>query len=349
MRNSNVTIGMDVSDKYVHLAVIDDSGDVARRDRIPNREPAIRKWFAPYGGARVAMEVGPHSPWMSRLLSGVGMNVVLGNPREIKLISGSHRKNDPIDAEKLGRLARVDPKLLKPVHHRSEATQATLAIIRARDAAVRARTLLINAVRGQTKAVGGRIRSCKSEAFHKYADDVPEILRVALVPLFRSIRELNELIVDYDRRISALCNEVYPTTALFRQIWGVGDLTALIFLLTIENPQRFPSSRTVGAYFGLTPRQDQSGEVDKDLGITKAGDVHVRRLLVQCAHRILSELGPDSDLRRFGLRLVQHGGATKKAKRRAVVAVARKLAVLMHRLWITGEEYAPLRNASKAA
>jgi transposase len=344
-----VTIGVDISDKYLHLAVVDEGGKTVLNERIANREPAIRKWFGKFRGARVALEVGTHSPWLSRLLAGMGLEVIVGNPRQIGLISGSNQKNDRIDAEKLARLARLDPDLLHPVEHRSEATQCGLAMLRARDVTVGARTSLINSVRGQVKAMGGRIPTGSAETFHQRLDNVPEALRDAMRPLLRCIEALSKEIRHYDKVIEDFCHSAYPETEMFLQIWGVGEVTSLAFLLTIEQPGRFKKSRDVGPYLGLTRRQDQSGDTDKELRITKAGDQLVRRLLVQCAHRILSEHGPDTDLRRFGLRLIERGGGTKKAKRRAVVAVARKLAILMHRLWVSGEVYEPLRNASKAA
>lgn len=348
-KRNPVTIGMDIGDKHLHLAVVDDHGETVVRDRIANSEPAIRKWFGRYSGARVALEVGTHSPWLSRLLKTINLEVIVGNPRQIGLISGSNQKNDRIDAEKLARLARVDPQLLHPVEHRSEATQCGLATIRARDVAVGARTSLINSVRGQVKAMGGRMPKGSAETFHRRIEDVPEVLRDAMRPLMRCIEALTKEIAHYDDAIEELCHTVYPQTETFLQIWGVGEVTSLAYLLTIEHPGRFRKSRDVGPYLGLTRRQDQSGDTDKELRITKAGDQLVRRLLVQCAHRVLSEHGPDTDLRRVGLRLVERGGGTKKAKRRAVVAVARKLAVLLHRLWVSGEVYEPLRNAPKAA
>src|ERR1035437_9476712 len=134
----------------------------------------------------------------------------------------------------------------------------------------------------------------------------------------------------------------YPQTALLTQVSGVWTLTAMAFVLTIEDPQRFARSRDVGCYLGLRPKQQDSGERSPQLRITKAGDSYLRKMLVSCAHYIIGPFGPDTDLRRWGLKLCERGG--KNAKKRAVVAVARKLAVLLHRLWVTGEVYEPLRS-----
>lgn len=341
--HSSLTLGMDISDKHCHLAVLDDSGSVVLRDRVRTTREAVGAWFDRFSPAdvqRVALEVGPHSPWLSRMLTAEGFEVVVGNPRKIALISGSDNKSDEVDAETLARLARVDPALLSPVQHRSEATQSARAMLKARDAAVRSRTALINTVKGQAKAVGHPMTGGSAAAFHHRTDELPEVLAAALAPLLQLIGQLTAQIQHYDRVIDELCVEVYPETELMTAIWGVGNLTALAFVLTIEVPERFPTSHAVGSYLGLRPRRDQSGDVDRQLRITKAGDPFLRRLLVQCAHRILNANGPDCDLKRWGLRLADRGGKT--AKKRAVVAVARKLAVLMHRLWVNGMVYDPL-------
>ncbi len=122
-------------------------------------------------------------------------------------------------------------------------------------------------------------------------------------------------------------------------------MTALSFVLVLEDSGRIENSRSVGPFLGLTPKRDQSGQTDKQLRITKAGNAYLRRLLVQCAQYILGEFGPDCDLRRFGLKLAERGG--KNAKRRAVVAVARKLAVVMHHLWKVGGDYDPLHQRNR--
>lgn len=344
--DSILTIGMDISDKYCHLAVLDDGGAVVQRDRVQTTRRALVAWFgklSPEDVLRVALEVGPHSPWLSRLLAERGFEVVVGNPRKIALISGSDDKCDPVDAETLARLARVDPRLLSPVQHRSEATQSARALLKSRDIAVRGRTALINTVKGQSKAVGHPLTGGSADTFHRRTDELPEMLAHALTPLMSVIEELTRQIHHYDRVIAELCVEVYPETQLMTAIWGVGNLTALAFVLTIEVPERFPSSRAVGSYLGLRPRRDQSGDVDRQLRITKSGDPFLRRLLLQCAHRVMDDRGPDCDLQRWGLRLAARGGAL--AKKRAVVAVARKLAVLMHRLWVNGLVYDPLHQA----
>ena len=260
---------------------------------------------------------------------------------------GGTNKNDRIDARKLARLARVDPELLKPIQHRGDREHCDLALITAREFLVSMRTDAINMVRGMVKADGGRVASCSSDSFTHWAGEVlPENLKNALAPILEQIDEVSERIREYDEGIEHLANTQYPQTKLLTQITGVGTLTAMMFLLTIGDPWRFQRSRDVGCYLGLRPKRDQSGQWDPQLGMSRRGDSRLRKTLVTCAHYILGPHGPDSDLRRWGLKLAAPG---KNAKKKAVVAVARKLAVLLHRLLTTGEEYRPLKNASLAA
>jgi transposase len=234
------------------------------------------------------------------------------------------------------------------VRHRSARAQADLAVVRGRDALVAARTQLINACRGMVKAMGGRLPNCTTTAFvSKVKSSIPPELQAALRPLLASIRVLSEQIENCDRKVRSLASEQYPQTKLLQQVKGVGPLVALTYVLTLEDPHRFASSRAVGSYLGLCPRQSESGNSAPQLGVTKAGSGHLRRLLVQSAQYILSSLASDSRLRRWGLNLASRGG--KNAKRRAVIAVARKLAVLLHKLWVTGQVYEPLFGISQAA
>ncbi|MGH2372011.1 MAG: IS110 family transposase, partial [bacterium] len=270
---------------------------------------------------------------------------LVANARQLRLIYGSDRKSDRVDAETLARLGRLDPALLKPIRHRSTEAQADLAQLRARDALVRTRTLLINHVRGAVKAWGGRLLACSAPACgSKAGPGVPHELRAALGPLLELIARLTPEIRGMERQLERLATARYPETARLRQPSGVGLLTALCYVLTLEDPGRFRQSRAVGPYLGLCPRQDQSGGRDAQLRITKRGDAMLRRLLVSGAQYILGPFGPESDLRHWGLRLAARGG--KNAKKRAVVAVARKLATLLHRLWVSGAVYQPLRAAA---
>jgi len=340
---STVTIGMDLGDKKIQICVLDARGRKVREGSVANTAATLRKYFQRYAGAVVAMETGTHSPWISRLLASLGCQVLIGNSRKLRMIWSNPRKSDLRDAEMLARIARFDPELLCPVQHRSEQAHADLELVKARDVLVRNRRTLINHVRGAVKAFGVRVPRCSAESLPLRAlPCLPEIVRPALLPVLETIQRLTDQIRDYDRRVARVSREQYPETQGLQQITGVGPLTSLAFVLTLEEPQRFEKSRSVGAYLGLTPKRDQSGETDKQLRITKAGNKYLRQLLVTCGHYILGPFGPDCDLRRYGLRIAARGG--KNAKKRAVVAVARKLSVLLHRLWKTGAVYEPLRS-----
>jgi transposase len=337
----SMTMGIDLGDRISHVAVVDDSGEVTERFRVTTTRTGFEDAFGERAAVRVVMEATTHSRWVSSLLGALGHEVVVANPRSLALIYKQQRKNDKRDAELLARVGRLDPQLLSPIQHRSDDAHADLSMVTTRDSLVRARTSLISCVRGMVKAFGERLPSCSADSFHhKAAPHIPQPLLPAVQSLLRSIAKLTEEIHLLDRKITQLSKTKYPDTALLQQVAGVGPITALTFVLTLESPQRVSQSRQVGAYLGLVPRQDQSGAVDKQLRITKAGNGYLRRLLVQCAHHILGRFGPDTDLQRWGNRLSERGG--KNARKRAVVAVARKLAVLLHTLWSTGEQYVPV-------
>ena len=339
-----VTVGLDVGDRYTHIHALGGGGEVLRERRVRTAAAALGAALTGLPRSRVVLEAGPRSPWLSRVVAELGHEVVVANPRQVALIARSQRKTDRLDAEWLARLGRFDPQLLAPIRHRSEQSQHDLAVVRARDALVRTRTLLINHVRGAVKACGAALPSCTAEAFHrKMAEHIPAGLQPALLPLVETIGELTARIAAARRQVEALC-EAYPETAALRQVTGVGPITALTFVLTIEDPGRFPKNREVGAYLGLVPQQRESGERTPQLRISKSGDAGLRRLLVQAAHYILGPFGPDTDLRRWGERYAATGAGN--AKKRAVVGVARRLAVLLLALWRTGEAYEPLRHAA---
>jgi transposase len=344
MEDHSTIIGLDLGDRYSNYCVLNGDGEIVEEVRIRTTVQGISKAFSRYQCARIAMEVGTHSPWVSRLVSGMGHEVLVANARKVRLICQSDKKNDSLDAQTLARLARVDWRLLAPIEHRGEQAQLDLAVIRVRDAVVASRTKLINHVRGMVKSFGGRISKCSAEAFCSRAlEEMPGELRETLWPVVKTIGDLSRQIRGYDRQIEAMAEQRYPEARVLTQISGVGLLTALAYMLVLEDPHRFKKSRSVGAYLGLRPRMNQSGQSDRQLRITKAGDELLRRFLVGSGQYILGPFGPDCDLRRWGLALAARGG--KNAKKRAVVAVARKLSVLLHRLWVTGEVYESFRVA----
>ena len=341
-----LTIGLDLGDKYSTLHVLSSEGELQEEGRVRTTQETLKARFSSFPASRVAIEVGTHSPWVSRLLKDCGHEVLVANPRRLRLIYENDRKDDKVDAQYLARVARLDPKLLAPIEHRRLETQKHLTMIRVRDALVRTRSKLINVVRCSVKSVGGRLRGANPDNFHrKVLDDLPEEVRKELSPVIDAIQCLNTKIAECNKMVEEVSELKYPETLRLRQPKGVGPLTALAFVLILEDPRRFKKSRDVGAYLGLVPRKNQSGDQDPQLGITKAGDTLLRRLLVNCAQYIMGPFGEASDLRSHGEKIAAHGG--KNAKKRAVVAVARKLSVVLHRLWLSGEDYEPLRNTRK--
>ena len=345
-----LTVGIDLGDRSSRYCILDEQGEVLAEGSVATTKKGLSQVFGSKRRSRTVLEVGTHSPWVSRHLAELGHEVIVANPRRVRLITDSSRKDDRLDAKTLARLARIDPELLSPVRHRGEQAQADLMVIRARALLVEVRTMLVNAVRGLAKSYGERLGSCGTgQVREELASSLSEPLQNALRPLLAQVESVSRRIRDYDEQIEDIGKSRYPESELLKQVHGVGTLTALTYVLTIQDPYRFRRSRDAGAYFGLRPRRRDSGDSRPQLRITKEGDAYVRKLLVQCAHHILGPFGPDSDLRRWGLELAARGG--KNAKKRALVAVARKLAVLLHKLWATGEVYEPLhvRSGNNAA
>ena len=343
-RRQEMTIGMDLGDKTSRYCVLNGDGEVIQEQSVATTKKGMLRVFGARKRCRIAMEVGTHSPWVSRLLGGMGHEVIVANARQVQLISASSRKDDRLDAQTLARLARVDPQLLRPIRHRSEKAQAHLMSIRVRAALVETRTGLVNAARGLAKSVGERLPNCDTDQMGVgRGEGLPQPLLETLEPLLEIVESLTEKIQESDAKIEQIARSEYPETELLKQVCGVGTLIALTFVLTVEDRERFQKSRDVGCYVGLRPKRSDSGESQPQLRITKEGDIYLRKMLVQGAHCILGRRGPDTDLKRWGLKLAARGG--KNAKKRAIVAVARKLGILLHRLWVTAEVYEPLRNS----
>lgn len=343
-QGTKLAAGVDLGDRESRVVILDAEGEVGESWSVRTRPEDFRRAFGGLPRLRIAMETGSPSRWASRLLEELGHEVLVGHARQLRLIHGGHTKSDRLDAEKLARLVRLDPKLLNPVYRRSDQGQSDLLLCRARGHLVQCRTKLANLVRGSVKSFGIRLGRCTVEQLARTARaKLSEGLRETLDPVLDQLEELTRRIRGYDHRIEEVAQARYPVTAQLRQVNGVGPVTSLAYVVAVEDPDRFAGSRRVGSYFGLRPGRDQSGDQDVPQRITKAGNPFVRGLLLQCAHYMLGAHGKDSDLRRYGLRIASRGG--KIAKRKALVAVARKLAVLLHRLWITGEVYDPLRVA----
>jgi len=339
------TIGIDLGDQKSDYCLVNQAGAVIEEGRVATRAKELVELLGQWAGARVVIEASTHSPWVSDLVSEVGQEVVVANMRELPR---QRQKTDRADARRLAQWGRVDVAMLKPIWHRPAGERGDLAVLRSRGELVALRTGLVNHVRGLVKSHGGRLPGCSPEAFaRRNWAQVPEALRTAVEPVLRVLLSVNEQIAVLNQAIARLCRK-YEETRRLQTVPGVGELTALAFRLTLSDPTRFDDSRSVGAYLGLVPARAQSGQQDPHLGISKNGDRELRRLLAQAACYILGPFGPDSALRRWGLQLkqasVQRNGKSK-GHRRAMVAVARKLSVILHRMWVTGEDYRPFPQA----
>lgn len=340
------TVGMDLGDRKHSVCVLDGAGRVIHKARIANDRPELRALAQQWKGALFVMEVGGHSPWISRYMEGLGCRVIVANARKVRAIYQSERKDDDRDAEQLARIARVDASLLYPVQHGTEQEQRDMLAIKLRDALVSSRVGLINAVRFTLKSLGYTVCNPATERFHKKVrEEVPDAVQRVIEPMLAVLEATTEQIKVMEREIARLIKEQYREAQRLEQIPGVGPVTSLCFVLKVGDAQRFGRVRDIGAYLGLVPKRDQSGKVDKELGISKCGDRTLRRLLVNCAQYIMGPFGPPGALRSCGERLA---GTTAKEKKRAVIAVARKLAVVMLSMWKNGSAYEARAPQSEA-
>ena len=344
----NVVVGLDLGDRHSQLCLLNLEGNIVERHRIRTNLEAFEKFFDAWASMRVVFEAGTHSLWVWRLLKRLGHQPLMANTYHLALITHSMSKNDQRDAAVLGELGLRMPELLHAVHPCSLSTQVDRTVLRARDSAVQARTKLINMVRGTVKSFGERLPKCTTEAFAKKGGAaLPSYLEDTLGPLLLVIQHLSDEIRRYDKKIKQLGEEKYPQTRRMRSIHGVGPITSLAFVLNLDNDvTQLKTSRGAGVRMGLRPKQRDSGKSAPELSITKSGDAMLRRLLVQCGQYILGPFGTDSRLRRWGLKLAARGG--KAAKRKAVVAVARKLAILLHVLWKRDIDFDPLYGMKEA-
>lgn len=329
-------IGLDLAVKTARAAVLDASGELVQECSLRATESGLRRFFAGQASCLVVIETGGTSAWVQRLAEEAGHEVLVANSRRVKLISEASRKTDRVDALTLARLGQADPALLAPVRHRSEQTQRGRGLLRVRLSLVRQRAESINVVRGLLRGFGYRVRSGAAERFTQRLGQLQlpaELLEMVRLPL-ETIDHLSAQVEKADRAIERLADE-HPVIDLLQTVPGVGRLIATSYVLCIEDPTRFAKARDVAGYLGLTPRVHQSGATLRLGGITKQGDGEMRRLLVQGAH-VLLRCQRDSDLKRWGLALKQRLGT-----KRAVVAVARKLAILLLVTWRDGAAFEP--------
>jgi len=334
-------LALDLGDRVTTLARRED--DKIIHEDLETCPEVLHARFVEEPPAQVVFEAGSQSHWISWMLEDLGHEPLVVHPRRLKMITDSSRKTDRADATWLLLLGESDLQILEPISVRSRDQQADLVRLRTRQTLVRMRVNAIHAVRGHAKLFGCALASGSPDAFPKRARaGLCRELRIACAPLLVHIESLTRSIRRIDAELDAVA-ERRPETQCMLQVPSIGVITALTFVLTLQDVDRFPNNRQVGAAVGLVPRKRASGMRNPELRITKTGDTELRRLLVLAAHRMMRTTAPDSDIKRFGLRLAERGG--KNAKKRAAVAVARKISVLLAALWRSGEVYEPLRGA----
>jgi transposase len=336
--STKLFIGMDVSEEKIEIFILPTDGKGVNGS-IGNNPADINKFLDKFDPSEItiAMETGTHSPWLNELMEAKGIKTYVANARKLRMIYTSDKKSDERDAEMLARIAKFDPKLLSPIEHRDKKSRINLSVIKSRDVLVRSRTTMMNSARGQLRSFGIKTTTLKPSSFTQSAYKIlPPELKESLEGLLNQIRLLELEIKKYDKKIDKLC-KTYTETQKLRQVKGVGPLVALTYVLTIYNPKRFKSGNRLASYIGLVPKRKQSGEMDKQLGITKTGDALLRKLMIQSANYILGPFGEECDLRDFGMKIMARGGNI--AKKKAKVAVARKLSKLLLKLWTTDEKY----------
>ena len=344
-----ITIGMDLGNEKHAVCALDQAGKVLWRRDVANTPEALRPFFKENAGATVAMETGLCCRWISALAKSCGCEVLVGNARRLAAIWQSKQKNDENDALMLARLARADRELFHPVELRDDERHEMVQILELREVAVSQRTQAVNSVRGLCKALGVFIPKCDASCFHKVAKDaIPADRAWKFKPMIRHLKEIAATVRRYDAMLEKYARSHFKEEVeLLQTIPSVGPVTSCAFVAHISDPRRFGSARDAGAYFGLTPGQDQSGDRDAPKRITKTGSTLMRHLLVTAANYILRESSPDTALKRHGERICERGG--KVARRKAKTAVARKLAVTMLAMLKSGKPYDDVLAAKKAA
>src|SRR5208337_3699422 len=268
-KEQKLTIGLDLGDRWSFFCVLDEAGQVILERKLPTTPEAMKQIFEKIPRSLVAMETGTHSPWVSRLFTELGHGVIVAHAQKVQLITKSNRKDDRHDARTLARLARIDPELLGPVQHRSAQAQIHLTVIRARAELVSARTALVNAARGLVKSYGERLPKCGTpQVSRELGAGLSTELREVLEPLLKEIESLNERIQEYEVRVEKIAKESYPHVELLKQVKGVGTQIALTYVLTLDDPHRFPKSREVGCFLGLCPARRDSGESQPQMNIS---------------------------------------------------------------------------------
>lgn len=335
---NNTTIGMDLGNKVHKIIGLNEHGKEVLRCEVENTKAAVEAFFKEHADATIAMETGTCCRWVSKLARLHCHDAIVGNARKLRAIWQSKQKNDWNDAHMIAALARASRELFHPVMLRDDEHHDLYQLIQLRDISVRQRTQTINAIRGMCKAAGDFVRKCDAQGLFRHLEYIPETQAWKFRPLIERLGAIAENIQQYDWLIQDYADAHFKTqVALLRTIPGVGLITSCMFVALIQDPKNFGNPRDAGCYFGLTAGQDQSGDKDAPMHVTKAGNTQMRKLLVTAANYILRDSSPDSAIKRYGQRICARGG--KIARRKAKIAIARKLSVVMMSMLQSGESY----------
>lgn len=326
-------VAMDVHDEYSQVCVMNQAREILMEAKIPTTRQALNDFFRQREKSMVIYEAGPHALWISELLGSLGHETIACHARRVRLIAESRNKNDRVDAEVLARLSLSDLELIKPIQQRSRQTLDQRSIVHARAALVETQKRLRTMLRGMVKPFGVRLATGKKRALAELATaKLPEHAAQSIDAILKTLSVLAEQIQKLTERVEQLADS-HPAAARLQTIPGVGPLVSLSYIHAIEDPARF--SRTdIGPYLGLTPSNRSSAGkklAPKEKG--RPGDPYVRSLLVQSAWTLMNSRS-QSDLARWGRRLSERIGGKK-----AAIALARKIATLMHHLWFYDQDF----------
>ena len=348
------TIGMDVSDRTTKVCVMSRVGGARRiveETTIPTTREGLRAYLSGKSADwPVVFETGTHCRWMRREVESLGMEAIVANPAKLRMVTESNTKNDRNDARELARFALADAELLHPVRLRGERCQQALRLVKARDMLVKVRTMHVNELRGFAKSMGFRLPGCPAGRVHALdKSGWPADFESVAWPLMDVLETVDLKIRAYEAQIRSIAEspELKACVDRVREVYGIGLLSGVALVASIDaDPSRFRKARDAGAYFGLVPRQRQSGDVDEQCHVTKAGSSLVRRLMVEAAQMVLRSSSRDTDAKLKGERMCARGG--RIAKKKALVAVARCLVVTaVALLKKPGAEYVPLSDAAR--
>jgi transposase len=343
--------GIDIHTRKSNYCALDESGEEIGTANFLTTKKAFTHHFGKIDKAKIAIEAGAHSHWIAELLKELGHDVVVANPRRVGLIAKNREKDDQTDAELLARLVRTDPRLLHGTHTRSAENLILRGMIKSRSTLVECRTKLINSVRGIVKPFGIVIPRCNSEQFHEVAINYEPIssgnVKAVIAAMLVQIGSLTKEI-DFQTKAIEGIEFDDPTITRFKTVPGIGNLIALAYVAYIDDPNRFGRSEQVGKYLGLSSGRRFSGGGGHTLGITKEGDPQMRALMLQAAYAFMRSK-KDSELKQWTVQLMARKGGkdSREAKKKTATALARKLGVLLHRIWITGEKFEPFYHTKR--